>query len=131
MALVIILIPLRPIHIEAEFYEPSYIVTSGKLVDQPIQHKKITEPSFTEACNCYKYVKNRINIPRMAAIIPNSDPLVGGVAVEFFGNIKHISLITKVESGGIWVEESNYNHCETGERYIPYSKPSLVGFWSN
>lgn len=97
--------------------------------------QEIKDPEETypgEACNCYLYTKARVaNLPRMAEIFPNSEPLIGGVAIEFYGEVKHVSVITKVEEGGVWVKESNYKHCEIGERYIPHSKYSLVGFWSN
>lgn len=67
----------------------------------------------------------------MIEILPNSDPVIGGVAVEFFKGIKHVSVITQIDEEGVWVKESNYKHCQIGKRYIPYSKYSLVGFWSN
>jgi hypothetical protein len=66
----ILLIPALPPNIEAE--EPlqkTYRITSGPLVDQPIQHIKLIEPSSTEACNCVTYVRNRVDgLPRMAAM---------------------------------------------------------------
>lgn len=65
----------------------------------------------------------------MADIIPNAEPIVGAVAVEWFGKVKHVSLVTVVEEAGVWVTESNYTHCEKGERFIPFDKHSLHGFW--
>lgn len=131
MAIVLIFVPMRPSHIEAEITIPVYRIESGELVDQPIQHIKETEPSATEACNCYKYVRNRVSdLPNMLGVLPNSEPFVGSVAIEFFNGIKHVSLITSVEPNGVWVEEANYNHCKTGVRFIPFNHYSLVGFWS-
>ena len=129
----ILLTPALPPNIEAE--EPPikhrYEIVSGELVDQPVQHIKLTEPSSTEGCNCVTYVRNRVDgLPQMAAIFPNSEPVIGGVTIEFFNGVKHIAVITKVEVSGVWVEEANYNHCKTGERFIPFDKYSLVGFWS-
>ena len=66
----------------------------------------------------------------MVAILPISEPHVGGVAIEFFNGIKHVSVITEVHATGVQVIESNYHHCQTGTRFIPYEKYSLVGFWS-
>ena len=120
----LIFIPAQPTYIEAETY-----VVSGYLVDQPKQYEKITEPSDTEACNCVTFVRNRVaGLDRMVAILPNTVPKPGTVAIEFFKDIKHISIVTKVELGGVWVEEANYVHCETGKRFIPFNKYSLVGF---
>ena len=119
--------PAQPTHTAAVIEE----VVLPVVIEEE-EHEKITEPSKPEACNCVTFVRNRVQgLPKMAAIFPISEPQVGGVAIEFFKGIKHISVITEVESGGVWVEESNYIHCEVGTRYIPYSKSSLVGFWSN
>jgi hypothetical protein len=96
---------------------------------------EVKDPEETypgEECNCYKYSSNRVaNLPRMAEIFPNSNPKVGAVAIEFFGKVKHVSIVTSVTSEGVAVIESNYNHCQKGERFIPFTKSTLVGFWSN
>ena len=132
----ILLTPALPPNIEAE-EPPSYTVTSGVLVDQPQplpEPEEVKDPEITfpgEACNCWQYVKNRLSaLGRMADTNPNAEAAVGAVAVEWFGKIKHVSIVTKVEVSGVWVEEANYIHCETGERFIPFDKYSLVGFWS-
>lgn len=94
---------------------------------------EVKDPEETypgEECNCYALVRNRVpNLPRMAGIYPNAEAVVGAVAVEWFGNIKHVSLVTEVTEDGVLVVESNYKHCVIGTRFIPYSKDSLVGFW--
>tara|TARA_R110000851_G_scaffold96046_3_gene208443 strand:+ start:2525 stop:2911 length:387 start_codon:yes stop_codon:yes gene_type:complete len=111
-----------------------YEVTSGALVDQPIapEHIKDAEETFPgEACNCVTFVRNRVSgMPPMAVTLPNSEAAVGAVAIEFFGNIKHVSVVTEVHATGVQVIEANYSHCETGSRFIPYDKYSLVGFWN-
>ena len=130
----ILLIPAQPSHIEAETYEPPIRIVSGALVDQPQPLEEVKDPELTypgEACNCYAYVKNRLSeLGSMASINPNTEAAVGVVAVEWFKKIKHVSIVTKVEVSGVWVEEANYNHCKTGVRFIPFEKYSLVGFWS-
>ena len=111
-------------------YIPTEIINNPVIIQEEVKDPEQTYPG--EGCNCYFFVRNRVeNLPRMVAILPNSDPVIGGVAIEFFKGIKHVSVITKVEPGGVWVAESNYKHCETGERYIPHTKYSLVGFWSS
>lgn len=93
-----------------------------------IKNPEVTYP--VEACNCYRYVKNRIDdLPRMVNIIPNTDPYVGAVAIEWFGKIKHVSIVTAVLPDGVEVMESNFHHCKTGTRFIPFGKYSLSGFW--
>lgn len=83
-----------------------------------------------ERCNCFEFVKNRIQSkPRMSDIVPNTKMATGTVAIENFKGIKHVSLVTKIDADGFWVEESNYHHCATGTRFIHYDRYSLVGFW--
>lgn len=85
-----------------------------------------------EACNCYRYVRNRIDsLPPMAAVIPNTTAATGTVAIEWFGGVKHVSIVTAVDAEGVWVTESNYNHCKIGTRYIPFDHYALTGFWSS
>lgn len=110
--------------------------TPIELTNNPqVAHVEVKDPEQTypgEACNCYMFVRNRIkDLPRMDAVLPNSEPVIGGVVIEFFKAIKHVSIITEIDDGGVWVMESNYNHCQTGKRYIPYNKYSVVGFWSS
>ena len=94
---------------------------------------EVKDPELTfpgEGCKCYAYVKNRVGgLPPMEAIIPNTEAAAGTVAVEWYGDIKHVSLVMAVTDDGVWVAEANYNPCETGERFIPHTKPSLRGFW--
>lgn len=131
-----LLAPAVPPHIEAEAPTSAYRVVSGDLVDQPqpLPVEEVKDPELTfpgEECNCWAYVKNRLPaLGRMSATNPNSPPLVDSVAVEWFGDIKHVSLVTEVLDDGVWVEEANYVHCETGTRFIPFDKHSLVGFWA-
>lgn len=118
-------IPPSPIPLVVAPQTPILSVILAEEVKDP----EVTYP--VEGCNCYAYVKNRIvELPPMAAINPNVEPSVGSVAVEYFGKVKHVSIVTKIEDSGVWVEEANYNHCKTGERFIPFTKHSLVGFWS-
>ena len=93
---------------------------------------KDAEETFPgEACNCYRYVKNRIDtLPAMALVLPNTTAATGTVAIEWFDNVKHVSIVTAIDANGVYVAESNYHHCKVGTRYIPFDHYSLVGFWS-
>lgn len=103
------------------------------MVEVATTTEAVKDPEETypgEECNCFRFVKNRVeSLPRMADIQPGNEPYVGGVAIEWFDHIKHVSVITAVETDGVWVEESNYHHCVVGSRFIPFSKTSLAGFW--
>lgn len=79
--------------------------------------------------NCYLYVSLFLKLPKMAQIVPNSTPQVGAVAVFQYKNLKHIAIITKLESDGFWVKEANYIPAMIGERFVKWNDPSLEGFW--
>lgn len=117
-----------------ESSEVNPVVTEAQAATTTEEHiTKDAEETFPgEACNCYRYVKNRIDtLPSMTAVLPNTTVATGTVAIEWFGNVKHISIVTAVDAGGVWVAESNYHHCKVGTRYIPFDHYSLVGFWSS
>lgn len=111
-------------------YIPTEVINNPQVIQVETKDPEETYPG--EACNCYLYTKNRVDsLPRMAEIAPNSAASVGAVAIEYYKGIKHVSVVTSVTSEGVSVIESNYSHCKTGVRFIHFSKPSLVGFWSN
>ena len=93
-----------------------------------VKNPELTYPG--EECNCWAYTKNRVpELPSMVAVVPNAEPTVGAVAVEWFNGIKHVSVVKEVTAEGVHVAEANYKHCEKGERFIPFDKYSLHGFW--
>lgn len=81
-------------------------------------------------CNCYALVKTRVKVPKMALLEPNSPPVVGGVAIQDFKGVKHVSYIKKLTEKGVLVFEANYEPCKTGERLIEWNDPFLKGFWA-
>ena len=81
-------------------------------------------------CNCYSLVKTRVKVPKMALLEPNSPPVVGGVAIQDFKGVKHVSYIKKLTEKGVIVFEANYEPCKTGERLIEWSDPFLRGYWA-
>ena len=122
--------PLQHTSTAAEGNPFRYEITSGELVDQPVYTKDDEETFPGEACNCVTYVRNRVpEMPSMYTISPNSEAFVGAIAIEYFGKIKHVSIVTEVHPHGVQVIESNFIHCKTGTRFIPFTKYSLTGFW--
>lgn len=119
---------------QTTYVEPAPIQETATTTEEVVViEDEVKDPEETiagEACNCYLYAKKRaVGVPRMDDIHPNAEPFVGGLAVEYFKGIKHVSVIKEIRSDGVLVEESNYHHCQTGERFIHFTKPSLVGFW--
>lgn len=121
---------------EAPAYDEHGISIGMYQYDKPIIIEIPEKPFFEsptssdELYNCYAYVKNRIEgVTFMAAIIPNTKPAPGVVAVEWFGHIKHVSIVETVEPGGVWVSETNYRRGQFTERFIPFDSPRLHGFW--
>ncbi len=82
------------------------------------------------ACNCYSLVKTKRAIPRMAEITPNSEPLIGSVAVfRYSDGVKHIAYVTDVGGGTVTVQEANFTKCKIGTRVIHLNDPFLIGFY--
>lgn len=126
---VLAFLPTQTTYIEPEIpvVQPVATTTEVAIVDE------VKDPEVTfsgVACNCYAKVRSLVpHLPPMASINPNAEPVVGAVAVEYFNGIKHVSLVTSVTDTGVNVIESNYHHCKEGNRFIPFDKHSLVGFW--
>lgn len=89
------------------------------------------EESAWTVCNCYSYIKANFikGLPKMADIVPNAAPKVGGVIILQYASVKHIAYITNVGDGFVNVREANYSKCATGTRQIFFVDPHLIGFW--
>ena len=106
--------------------EPNIVIAQQGLHDHPVMPQ-----NHEEACNCFRYVKNRVGgFQRMIDVQPNTQAHVGSVSVEYYGELKHIALVTHVDDEGVFVEEGNFDRCKTGERFIPFDNPHLQGFWA-
>lgn len=129
---VLAFLPNQPTYSEPEIIVPVVQAPAAPTVSVNEIHVKNTENiHHLEKCNCYLYVKHRVlELPFMGDITPNVEPKVGAVAIEYFGKVKHVSIVTEVTDTGVMVEEANYTHCKTGTRFIEFSHYSLVGFWS-
>lgn len=76
------------------------------------------------------------NVPKGDAIdLPVSGPPVSGGVVKLkygegvYGH--HIAVIQAVLPKGLYIAEYNYKEDgQYGERFIPYSDPAIIGFWS-
>lgn len=81
------------------------------------------------SANCYAYASLFTKLPKMKEIVPNTTPHVGAVAI-FMYNVKHIGIVTSINSEGFFLKESNYEAGKIGKRFIPWTSPSLEGFYS-
>jgi hypothetical protein len=114
--------------------EPTFIHVNpeeDKKVGEKAESDEESKVDYSEVCNCWQYVKNHIaGTTNMAGIIPNSEAATGTVAVEWFGNVKHVSIVVEVTDTGVMVHETNYRHCQFTERFIDFSSHRLAGFWN-
>jgi hypothetical protein len=118
--------------LEAPEFDWSAVVVEEveETIEEEIVEEKWVDKDTSILCNCWAYVTQRIGkVMPMANFVPNSEPLVGGVAIEYFGNLKHVSYIIEVTELGVTVQETNHTHCQYGERFIPFNSPRLRGFW--
>ena len=60
----------------------------------------------------------------------NSPPTVGGVVILRYGSVYHTSYIQYLFPGGMWVQEGNKIPCKYSERFIFFTDPNIIGFWS-
>ena len=91
--------------------------------------KKGSEHLWT-ACNCVSLVRSKVpSMPKMASIQPNGKAGVGKIAVFYYGKVKHVAYVTKVEAKGFWVLESNYEPCLIAKRFVSWGDRALEGFW--
>jgi len=81
--------------------------------------------------NCYSYAKTQIkNLPAMKDIQPNTPyPIVGGLLIEYYNKIKHISVITKVVKEGIYVSQTNKEPFKFTKELRPWNNKNREGYW--
>ena len=80
--------------------------------------------------NCYSYVSLFVDLPKMAQIKSNATPAVGRVAIFSYKGVKHIALITKLNTSTFSVKEANYHPALISTREVSYNDKSLIGFYS-
>ena len=69
-------------------------------------------------------------VPFKDKLVPNEFyPRVGGVIIAKYGELRHLSYITKVTPEGIWVEEANFTRCERGIRLVKFDDSHTIGYW--
>lgn len=82
-------------------------------------------------CNCYSLVKALLGkLPKMAAITPNSPPVVGGVAIFDYKGVKHVAYVKTLKEKTFIVREANFEPCLMGEREVSYEDRALMGFYA-
>ena len=81
--------------------------------------------------NCYSYAKTRIkNLPAMKDIQPNTPyPVVGGLLIEYFNGVKHISVIEKVSLEGQLVSQTNKEPFNFTKELRPWNNKNREGYW--
>ncbi len=119
---------------EASEPEPAFIHVNpeeDEAVGEKVDPDEESKVDYSEVCNCWQYVKNNVvGATSMALMQPNSEATVGSVAIEWFGNVKHVSVVIEVTETGVLVHETNYRHCQFTERFIDFSSHRLAGFWT-
>lgn len=109
---------------------PSVIQTAEAYYEQPAERAiEQTEQVNPVAYNCYLYVSQRVQLPLMARVVPNTTPFVGSVAI-FQYNVKHIAYVEKLTEKGFYIAESNYRPGVIGTRFIPWDYDKLTGFYA-
>jgi len=112
---------------------PPQVVYAGEkpIVVLESPHEEPEPISEEERCNCYLFVKNRVDVPRMVDIAPNSDISVGSVAIFVYPNgLKHVAIVKEVWGDEFLVEETNYKNCTHKNRLVDYDNSALIGFYS-
>ena len=111
---------------DAEAFDPEF---SLRFAAEKIKNGK--ESSWV-VCNCYLLVKTKIQaLPKMENVIPNTpEPMAGMVAVFDYSGTKHIAYITGVDATGIEIFEANYASCAVGTRFVTFTDPALLGYWT-
>jgi hypothetical protein len=82
--------------------------------------------------NCYSYLKYALNLPlpKMAHIIPNSDPRVGSVAIfRYADGTKHVAYVQKMHGQTFTVREANFKAGLVATREVSFTDPYLQGFY--
>lgn len=116
---------------EARAFDPNQY-EEPLIIEQPVKPYFRDEMSESQLCNCWRYVVDkRGEMQLMSSFVPNSEPVKGAVAIEWFGDIKHVSIVQYVSEEGVLVSETNYQRCQYTERFIPFDSPRLAGFYHN
>jgi len=86
-------------------------------------------------CSCISQLRiEGIKLPKYFIeardFIPNSPPVIGGVAIFKYKKASHVAVIKKFTKNGFIISEANYSPCLTGTREIAWDDPHLKGFWT-
>jgi hypothetical protein len=116
---------------EAERARIAQVVPAPLQYAEPIGPRKPVK-TYGQAvlCNCYRYVAEYIEIPRMAEILKTATPAFGNVAVFDYNGVPHFAIVTGMGVGTFDIRESNYTRCALTERTISFADPNLVGFYN-
>jgi len=97
-----------------------------------VKIERTTErPPAPYLCSCILGARRfGVNLPPGNAedLIPNSTPVVGGVALFNYSGVHHTAVITELSEQTFSVIETNYKKCQKTQRDIRYNDPSIRGF---
>lgn len=80
--------------------------------------------------NCYATAKLKIDLPKMAEILPNTiHPVIGGLIIFDYNGLKHIAVVLEVKKEGILVFEGNYKPYTIEKRLVSWDDKAIVGYW--
>lgn len=82
-------------------------------------------------CSCTAEVRRLgAHVPTKDELVSNTTyPRVGGVVIQKYGELRHLSFVTSVGEDGIHVKETNFKKCERGTRIIPFNDSHTIGYW--
>jgi hypothetical protein len=83
-------------------------------------------------CNCWAFLRATYvpDLPPMADLIAGAGPAFGEIAVfRYPSGLHHFARVTGQGAGYFTVDEANYEPCERTERQVPFTDPSLIGFY--
>lgn len=96
-------------------------------------------------CSCVVFVRSIIpelpaNLDLTAhpqSLQPNTTPQDGQVVIFSYGPSKryphgtgHVGILGPITDDGFWITDANYKECQRTYRFVKWSDPSIVGFWS-
>lgn len=70
------------------------------------------------------------NLPPTADLYPNTEPLIGAVALFNYSGTPHFAVVEAVNTGTVTVAETNYHHGLFDRREVSLSDENLRGFWT-
>lgn len=82
-------------------------------------------------CNCYAQAKAiKGKLPKMENLKPNGPISVGSLAIFNYKGVKHVGVVSTINSVSFTIREANFVPCRASSRTISFTDKALVGFYS-